>query len=228
MPVFDLGQALVVLNNWHPDFAQWEPLLELLAEPQASVEHKAGAIAALANSPGQIPKDLRGELGKVALAIARGELARGSIFFESDEGIAGRATILAIELGAIDLERGADPYVELLAGEHPERVWAAHIAARLARAPDVGVLAVLAEDRHPAVRAAAAAGLAHLVAANQGGELARSALTRSADDRGVWVPRAIAGELAAADERGAAAEALLAKLRRHPVAPVSLTAMGQR
>ena len=228
MPAFDLGHALVVINNWHPEFARWEPLLDLLSEPQASAEHKAGAIAALANAPERIPQELREEFGQVALAIAAGELAGTSTFFDSDEGITGRATILAIELDAVDVERDADPYLGLLAGDHPERVWAAHIATRLARPPDVGILAVLAEDQHPAVRAAAAAGLAHLAASGEGGELARSALSRAVKDGGVWVPQAIAGALAASEERTPDAQRLLADLRRHPLAAVSALARGDR
>jgi hypothetical protein len=220
MPVFDLGHALVVLNLWHPQLARWDLLLELLAEPRASGEHKSGAITAMARSPERIPQRLREQIGKIALGISAGDISNGPVLFEPGEGLVGRATVLALALGAIDVEQSADPYVELLTGEHQKRVWAAHVATRLAHDRDVGVLVVLCDDSHPSVRAAAAAGLARLVADGKGGGLALSALCHSADDSGIWVPRAIAGQLAAAETRDNEAEYLLKSLRRHRFAPV--------
>jgi hypothetical protein len=227
MPVFDLGQALVVLNLWHPQLARWDSLLELLAEPRASGEHKSGAIAAMARSPERIPQRLRGQMGKIALGISAGDITSGPVLFEPGEGLIGRATILALGLGAIDVEQSADPYVELLAGEHRKRVWAAHVATRLARDRDVGVLAVLCDDSHPSVRAAAAAGLAQLFADGKGGSLGRSALCHAVEDSGTWVPRAIAAQLAAADSREKEAEDLLRSLRRHRFVPVRDAAAGR-
>ncbi len=226
MPVFDLGHALVILNMWHPQLARWDPLLELLAEPRASGEHKSGAITAMARSPERIPQRLREQIGKIALGISAGDITTGPVLFEPGEGLVGRATVLALALGAIDVEQSADPYVELLAGEHHERVWAAHVATRLAQYRDVGVLAVLCQDRHPSVRAAAAAGLARLCASGEGGSMALSALRHGAEDSGIWVPRAIAGQLAATDSRDEEAENLLRNLRQHRFVPVREAAVS--
>lgn len=227
MPAYDLGEALVLFNFWHPNSARWGPLLELLAEPRASAEQKIGALTALANSPKEIPVAIWPELGKTALAIASGELVRGPSLFEPGDQLTGRATILAMELGAIDLEDSPDPYLDLLTGEYRQRIWAANIAARLGRLPDFGVLVALTDDAHPAVRAAAAAGLAYHAASGDGGELVLSALRRSISDPGMLAPRAVARQLAAVDVRGPASEAMLRELSAHSVAEVAEAAQGK-
>ena len=96
----------------------------------------------------------------------------------------------AIELGAVDLEERADPYVDLLAGSFRERVWAARLVGHQDGPADIGVLAVLAQDSDGFLsRAAAAAGAARLVARDEGGELARSVLRRNiANPRGCRCP----------------------------------------
>jgi hypothetical protein len=220
MGVYDLGRALVILNFWHPELAKWDSLLELLAEPKASAEHKSGAISALAGSPEKIPEQIRGKLGKISVGIASGKIGHGPTFFDEDQGIAGQALVLATSLGAIDFKESADPYVELLSSDHPRRIWAAHVATRLGRSADIGILVSLSDDEHPSVRAAAAAGLAYLLAKDKANSLAKSALKRSLSDPGIWVPRGIAGQLASIDERGAEARKLLRELQKSRFAPI--------
>jgi hypothetical protein len=56
---------------------------------------------------------------------------------------------------------------------------------------DIGVLAALAQDAEPKVRATAAAALALLVAADRGGPVAAKALQRRLHDPGTSVPLSI-------------------------------------
>ena len=177
--------------------------------------------------PERIPEDRREELGAIVRGLSKGDIESTPELFDSGDQILGRATILAIELGAVDLEQRADPYVDLLAGSFRERVWAARLAGHKDRPVDVGVLAVLAQDSSPFVRAAAAAGVARLVARNEGGELARAVLRGSIADRGLQVPLAVAAELAHASPRSDFADERLKELRSHAVAAVRSAASGR-
>jgi hypothetical protein len=97
---------------------------------------------------------------------------------------------------------------------------------RLGQAENVGMLATLIEDSDVSVRAVAAAGLASLVAAGQGGALAVSALRRAAGESGVLVPLNIADVLCRAENRSSEAQHLLSDLGAHPSARVRSLAAG--
>jgi len=46
----DHGQALALLNAWHPELADWDPLLELIADPRVFAAGKQGAMRQLARN----------------------------------------------------------------------------------------------------------------------------------------------------------------------------------
>jgi Domain of unknown function (DUF4365) len=148
--------------------------------------------------------------------------------------IAGSAAILLFnssdwqgqQLGELDPDGAADRVLDLLAQDSHHRQWAAHVATRMGQQTDVGILSALIEDSDVSVRAVAAAGLASLVAAGQGGALAMTGLRRSAAESGVLVPLNVADVLSRAETLTAEAEPVLDDLRNHPSARVRFRANG--
>ncbi len=217
---FDVPLGLALLNLWHPSVAQWELVLELREESAVAGNDKRGAFLVLASLEPQIPDNFRPRLKDIATKGADQALPEHSLFIGDERDAKGAAADLAAALGALDDQDAADRILDLLAGDTDHRQWAARLASRLARVEDTGVLAVLAQDIEPQVRAAAAAGLSYLVGSAQGGALALAALRRCLEDPGTLVAMAVAGAvLASSDFRGPALEVLDA-LADHPSALV--------
>lgn len=105
--------------------------------------------------------------------------------------------------------------LRLLSGSNYHRYWATLIAARLNRQQDAGILASLAQDPCPDVRAGAAAGLATLASDHDEKSFAAQALERCLNDPGRKVPATIAAVLAATSKRGVVAQRALDQLRSH-------------
>jgi hypothetical protein len=223
----DPGEALVLLNVWHPKSARWKEVYDLLKEPAILAREKQRSLVVLANLVDQLPVSVCERLRPIALALARGEGVGLRSPFDPDQDVVGRAWNLAVLLGGIDLDEDATPMAELLGGDAEHRRWASFIAARLGRPADVGALAVLSNDPHPMVRGSAAWGLAAMLSDGKGGDLVGATLRRVVDDGGVWVPDAIAGALAEAERPGPVARELLMRVKEHPSSMVRATARGE-
>ncbi len=222
----DAGQALVVLNAWHPDVSQWTPLYELLADSAVSDADKRGALGALAGLVDQLPADARETLKPLAAGVAERASDAVPDPFDRQRDAKGAGALLEAALGALDPDGAADRVLDLLAQDSAHRQWAAHVATRLGQPTDVGILAALIEDPDVSVRAIAAAGIASLVAGGRGGALAVTALRRSASESGVLVPLNVADVLSRAETLTAEAEQVLDDLRNHPSARVRSRANG--
>jgi hypothetical protein len=219
----DVARALALLNVWHQAVANWDPLLQLLEDGAVAGNDKQGALRVLASLEQNLPQHIRVRLQGISMTIAHQPLpAEAALFGEPDA--TGAAVELAAALGALDDNTSADRLLELLAGDAEKRCWAARLARRLARPEDVGVLAALAQDTEPEVRAAAAAGLAFLVRGGVGGPLAVHGLQRCLEDPGTWVAESIAMVLAGTTDPTPAAQAVLASLRGSSSASVRATA----
>ena len=225
----DVPEALVLLNAWHPDQAQWAPIIKQLSDPAVAIGSKQRALVILANLADRLPEQVRDELRPVAEALCQDERGGREIPFEPDHDLVGRATRLAIGLGAIDLSEDEAPLVRLLRGDAERRRWAAFLAAHLRRPSDVGLLATLTSDPHPMVRASAAWGLAGMLVDRFGGDLVPATLRSCLGDGGAWVPDAIAGVLGQPGKGsgGIVGQELLANLRNHPSAVVRASANGE-
>jgi len=223
----DVSEVLVLLNAWHPEQAQWAPVIKQLSDPAVAIENKQHALVVLANLAERLPEQVREELRPVVLALCREEIGGRENPFEPDHDLLGRATRLAIVLRAIDPSEDETPLVRLLQGDAERRRWAAFLAAHLRRPSDVGLLATLTSDPHPMVRASAAGGLAGMLVDEVGGDLVPATLRSCLADGGVWVPNAIAGVIADRSQQyggGSVAQELLEKLREHPSAVVRASA----
>ncbi len=219
--VHNYGHTLALLNLWHPDAADWPPLLALLEDRNVGGNHKRAALQVLASLVDRLPALVRSRLEAITGTIMETP-ARWTPFGDIPDAV-GAGTDLAAALGC---EEGADRLLDLLVGDADHRQWAARAAGRLGRRQDTGVLVTLAQDSEPEVRAAAAAGLASLVAAGSDDSLAFSGLQRCLLDPGSAVPFSIADTLASAPSLEAGAQEALIGLRRHPSVRVRLAATG--
>lgn len=228
---YDVAEVLILLSSWHPMQARWKPILDQLADPVVAIDSKQRALVILANLADHLPEKVKEDLRPIAAALSREEVGGRVNPFEPDRDVVGRATNLAIVIGAIDLSEDETPLVVLLRGDAERRRWAAFLAARLRRPADVGLLVTLTSDPHPMVRASAAGGLTGMLVDGLGGDLVAATLRGCIDDGGVWVPDAIAGVLGQRKKPGAAAEVaeeLLKNLRFHPSAVVRSSASPER
>jgi hypothetical protein len=176
-------------------------------------------LAALAD---RIPSAVRERLA----AIARSAVERPPapvLWFEPGHGVAGVAAHLAVALGAYDAEETSERLLTLLAGAGDERVWAVGIAGRVVQPGHVGLLAGLCQAPESDLRANAAAAMASVAAAGNGGTLAASCLRSCLADPGTRVPYLIAKVLAGAPSLAPAARDALTALHDHPSALVRRT-----
>lgn len=220
---YDIGSALAIVNTWHLEAARWDPLLRLLDDQTVRSGSKRIALQTLANLASHLPPDVAARLLPIAGTIAKRETAAPVDIFDGPRDTAGEAANLLVALGGLEMDDSFDRLTDLVAGESGDRRWAAEVAGQTGRPEDVGVLLTLAADDDPHVRAAAAFGLASLVAQNKGGALARRSLERCIEDPGAMVPAHIAGALHI--HGGDVAEEFLSMLRKHPSAFVREAAM---
>jgi hypothetical protein len=220
----DVGRTLVILNAWHPEQANWEPIFTLLPDPAVAPDHKQGALQALANLASRLPEDVRARVAPIARSLAASSASAVPALFGSHHSINGVAAHLAATVGAYDEEGTSEQLLKLLAGTSTERLWVVGIAGR-ARTPEhIGLLAGLCQAPEPDIRANAGATLASIVADGNGGTLAAAGLRRCLADPGTRVPQLIAKTLAGAPSLVPAAQAARAQLRDHPSALVRSTA----
>jgi len=221
----DAGRTLVILNAWHPEQANWEPVFTLLPDPAVAPDHKHGALQALANLASRLPEDARARAAPIARSLSESSPSAVPALFGPRHSIGGVAAHLAVTLGAYDEEGTSEQLLKMLAGTSDERLWVVGIAGR-ARTPEhVGLLVGLCQAPEPDIRANAGAALASLVAGGNGGTLALAGLRRCLADPGTRVPQLIAKTLAEAPSLAPAAQAALAQLHDHSSALVRSTAI---
>lgn len=183
----DVCRTLALLNIWHPEVAQWDPVLELLGEDGVMVDHKRGTLRLLVEVAERIPDEVRDPLTEAVTRLARqeGNVMR-SLFTRSRDASA-EATMLAVVLGAFDADETSAHITRLLDGQASYRKWAAVIAGRNENPFNRGLLVSLASDDDPDVRSTACAWLV-FCAAQGTNPLLGAALSRAAADPGRSVP----------------------------------------
>jgi hypothetical protein len=220
----DAGRTLVILNAWHPEQANWEPIFTLLPDPAVAPDHKHGALQALAAMASRLSEDVRARVAPIARSLAESSPSAIPALFGPHHSISGVAAHLAVALGAYDEERTSEQLLKLLAGTSDERPWVVGIAGR-ARTPEhIGLLVGLCQAPGPDLRANAGAALASIVAGGNGDALAVAGLRRCLADPGTRVPQLIAKTLVEAPSLAPAAQDALAQLHDHPSALVRRTA----
>jgi Domain of unknown function (DUF4365) len=183
----DVCHALALLNSWHPEVAQWDPVLELLAEDAVMVDDKRAALRLLADVAERIPNKVRDPLTDTVARIARREGEVMHSLLTRPRDASAEAALLAMALGAFDADETSAHITRLLDGEASDRAWAAVIAGRNDNPFNRGLLVSLASDDDPDVRSAACARLA-FCAAQSSDPLLGAALRRAGADPGRSVP----------------------------------------
>ena len=158
--VLDVGRDLAMLSIWHPDEANWEPLLALLAEINVAPRHKNGALTLLADTAELIPDSVVHELRRIAEEVAAHPHLPQPLE-PTDRSALGPALdlIAALPGSAPTFGDLRQQIFTLLAGDDGDRSQAAKLASRGAGAATVGLLVGLLQDSHPSVRSTAAASL---------------------------------------------------------------------
>lgn len=216
----DPAEALAVMNLWHHDVAQWDPLVELLSTDAVPASHKLRTLGVLASSSDGIPGPVVDRLHPVVSKLSE-EPRQSHSPFEPQGDVRGPAVDLGLAIGAVDRERATEILLAWLSGDTDERRWAVHIAYRLRRREDTGLLTTLAQDSDPDVRAAAAAALAAILPPPAGEDHAiAQGLLAALRDPGAAVPKGIAATLTSADRPGSVGERIRRELRDHMSAAV--------
>ena len=151
--VLDVGRDLAMLNIWHPDEANWEPLLALLAEINVAPRHKNGALTLLADTAELIPDSVVHELRRIAEEVAAHPHLPQPLE-PTDRSALGPALdlIAALPGSAPTFGDLRQQIFTLLAGDDGDRSQAAKLASRGAGAATVGLLVGLLQDSHPSAR----------------------------------------------------------------------------
>jgi hypothetical protein len=215
----DIGDTVTLLNLWYPDQAEWPPLLELLADPLVMGKEKIHSIQRLAQQADQIPVSQHGTLATIATELIRRPPSPHVRFMGEPQDVAGPAALLQAALGT-DPQTFAQLTVTLASAGADRRAWAARLAGQRAKSEDVGLLAGLACDTEPEVRASAAAALTRVVANHPGNPLAEAAFHNALQDPGLIVPLVISRTLASVTRPSPTTDSAREHLARHPFQPV--------
>ena len=213
----DPAQNLTTLSAWHPELADWDPLLELLSEPVVPARLKRGALLTLSWRSSQLPDGVAERLIPIANAMTSSEVEPSPFELSHESDLMASGAVLAAALG--HLENADRHLVKFLGGDGRERRHAALLAAQLDGAQHRGVLAALARDPDPQARATAAGAIARLVAAGED-ESQVEVFETCLQDRGRSVPLAIASTLVGLDWGSGRIEPALSGLADHRSAAV--------
>ncbi len=214
----DLAHDLTILNAWHPEFARWDPLFQLLSEGAVPPRLKRGALLALTWRSEELPAEIAERFAGVATELANNETEISPFEIDHQSDLMASAAVLAAALGALD--QADQRLAEFLAGDGRQRRHAALLAAQLGRAEDAGLLSALARDHDPQVRATAAGALARLVAAGEDEGPPSATFRACLDDPGRSVPLAIARSLIGLEWHTEEIERALVQLSEHRSAAV--------
>lgn len=159
----DLGRALVLMNAWHRDVAQWNAVEALLTEPQSHPSHILGTVNSLGKVAMQVPEEEKRRLRPILEAITRRAAYERDIgFMPTNSSPQSAAKLALLRLFPDDV---VDSTMQgLLAGSSSDREVAATIAGERSVTGDSNLLFSLATDPDPQVRVAAVVSLTKRVA----------------------------------------------------------------
>ena len=181
--------ALTLLNLQFPDTARWSVVHEVLNEPLALADQKSTMCIRLAALSDLMPASERDLIvaNLDAITIAKEGFWPGT-------NMAGADIIVAVALGAMDLDEADAAVTQLSLGSHQQRENAAKLLG-LGHCPGMrAILTQLIRDPHPPVRLEAARSIGKLAARTPdalSAELARHV----ALSNGMYLPRALLGGL---------------------------------
>jgi len=208
------GGTLVLINHWHPDQADWEPVLELLDATGVFSRHLQKPLEHLRQLHSAIPEAVTARLEPMLRSIMIRPPGRDAKLLGSPDvrGDAAAALEAVLPSAVSDVELW-----DLMNGSENQRAGAAMVVARRKQPENLNVLAALARDPAQWVRAVVANQLMEWIADGTSPELASALVCRLLDGDGTLVARMVALRI---DELPptAAADRVVEKLQGHPSA----------
>lgn len=147
----DLGNILTILNMWHPEAADWEPIVDLLAEQSASTHQLSGTLLALSWMPERVPEHIVERVTPLLRERMTRTPSQSSPVHQDVRGGAADA-LNSLRPGALTNE---DLWA-LMGGTREQRASAALVIARRKNPSDINLLGAFAQDGDVKVRATAA------------------------------------------------------------------------
>jgi Domain of unknown function (DUF4365) len=219
---WDSGRALTVLNLTFPALAQWEPVVELVLDPEVARDDKIEALHVLAARADDLPDDVAAALRGAATSGAAMHSPLG--MFRGPEEFVEAVSAVALAVGVLDTASAMRRILGWLRGSAAQRQAAGGLLGVLGhRAHDLvvqGALVMLTGDPQYQVRASAVAALTRGTPFPIP-EVVEEAIVAAAGEAGCAVPLSVARALRAAPEAWPRREVLLHDLSLHMSARVS-------
>lgn len=211
------GGTLIVVNCWHPEQATWDPIVNLLTQWETYTRHLVRPLENLRRLGDAVPSDVSDRLAPILRQIMARTTQRGDAFFGNPD-VRGDA---AAALEAIQPSSITETELwNLMNGNANQRVGAALIVASRRERENLNVLAALARDPDPWVRAVVANQVASWICDGDFADSASALLQRIlSEERGTIVARMVTAVLDGA-ARTRATDQIAAQLADHPSAEV--------
>ena len=214
----ELGQALVVLNAWHPNVAEWDVVGTILDEPKSHPSHILGTLHTLGRIAEQLPDAQKVRLKRILEGIAdRPAYERDTALIPSNSSPQSAAKLALLRIFPEEL---MDVTMQgLLAGAPSDREVAAILAGERRAEGDQNLLVSLSRDPEPQVRAAAIMGLAKWLAGEEDGAELSARVRALVEAGGPLTAKQVSGYLLDMPSSGTR-QTLLRSLADHPSALV--------
>lgn len=191
----DLGRTIALLNVWHPNAAQWEPIIELLADPSTAADHLAGTLAVLSWTPEQIPSSVAERILPLLSHLMQHAPIQNPISTTDVRGLAAEARD-ALRPGALTREE----LWSLMRGTSNQRSSAVLIIARRKNPGDIDLLASFSRDDDVHVRGAVVSSLVGWIHEDVSSEEAEGLLVELLQEPGTRAARTASRTLANLDQ----------------------------
>ena len=187
----DLGRTLTLLNMWHTDVADWESIIELLAEPAMAAPELTGTLSVLSGMPDRVPSHISTRIAPLLRKWMTRTPAQDPFEPQDVRGLAADA-LNALHPGALT---NIDLW-SLMAGTREQRASAVLVIARRRNPTDINLLAAFAQDEDVKVRSTVASCLAGWVKEQVNPRDALELLQSLLQDSGTRLARSVSGTLA--------------------------------
>jgi hypothetical protein len=215
------ADALALLNIYHPNHANWTPIIGLMTEPRSHPNHLRAAVTTLRDHAGQVSPTQRAPI----VAALRLILNRTFALWREHEDTLKLAVREALD--ALDDMPVADADIwRLMEGGANERQSLARIIGARSLSRNIGMLALLSHDQNSGVRAVAARWLSRWMMNGTATDECHKLVTHLTGDAGTLVPTVIADELHAHSD-DMLAQSVLALLSTNISGRVRLLASGK-
>lgn len=185
----DPGRALIVLNTDFPEFADWQPILEVLREPLAHPDLLEGVLNLVASRARRVPDDVSADLLAELQTVAdRAPISLSLPLLREDLRPLATAAMDALAPAAVDPTRW------LNSSDLQGRLEMIRAIARRLNVDDLPVLLALGVDAEPQVRASVAQALSFWAVNGLNEQAVIHPLNALLDDSGTLVARRVVGE----------------------------------